>query len=111
MTLLSLADYLYVAQYVPVKVHALIMGLVLFLVTFLFAEWVWWKNPRVSWGRVGVVVGVAYVWDALLTGLLWSFLLADATILFAQTWLTHLVGIAFHAVAFMAALYDRRRLS
>lgn len=111
MTFISIVDYLYLAQYVPVKVHALIMGIVLFLITFLFAEWIWWKNPRVSWGRVGMVVGVTYAWDVLFTGLLWSALLADATILFAQTWLSHLIGILFYTAAFMAALYDRRRLS
>jgi hypothetical protein len=51
------------------------------------------------------------LWDVLFTGFLWSVLLVDANILFAQTWLSHLVGIAFHAAAFGAALFDRRRLS
>jgi hypothetical protein len=111
LTTISLVDLLYVAQFVPVKVHALVMGIVLFLVTFLFAEWILFPTPYISPRRFTVLVVVTYLWDAFLAALLWSFLLADSRILYVQSLWAHLLALAIFAAAFGAAWWDRKRLS
>jgi hypothetical protein len=111
MTLISVMDLLYVAQYVPVKVHALVMGIVLLLVTFLFAEWILYPTPHISPRRFAAVVVVTYLWDAFFGALLWSFLLSDARILYVQSLLAHLLAFALFTLMFAAAWWDRKRLS
>lgn len=111
MTAIAVVDFLYVAQFVPVKVHALVMGIVLVLVTFLFAEWILSPTPHISPRRFVTVVLVAYVWDAFFGALLWSFLLADSSILYAQSFTAHVVSLLIFGVAFGAAWWDRKRLS
>lgn len=107
-TALSIWGVLFIFGNVPMKVYTLIFGIIFFLNTFLFAEWMF-RVPVLTPRKAALVVFVTYVWDVLLNILIWSFL-ADINLFAAQSLPAHLAYFTVHAAAMAAAFYDRRRL-
>ncbi|MEN9558106.1 MAG: hypothetical protein RL141_475 [Candidatus Parcubacteria bacterium] len=108
MAVISLADVLFIAAYVPVKVHTLVMLPVVFAITFLFGEWIF-NHARFEARTVALIIVTTYLWDAFLGALIFASLIGDMSVLAQQQLTPHLLAFALHAAALGAALYDRRR--
>lgn len=108
LAMLSLLVIQFIAGNIPIKVHALSMGIILVLVTFLFGEWIF-AAERIPPRGVGVAVVLTYAWEVLLNILIWSFIL-EQNLFFTQSITHHLIYFTLHAMAMTAALYDVRRL-
>lgn len=107
-TAITLWGVLFVFGNVPMRVYTLIFGIIFFLNTFLFAEWIF-RIPILTPRRAAMAVIITYCWDVLLNILIWSFL-TDLNLFAAQSVAAHLAYFAVHATAMAAAYYERKRL-
>lgn len=109
MSTLSILDLVYVAQYIPTRMHALVSTIVFFLATFLFGEAIFVParaNVRKAFGWIVLL----YLWESLLGALLWTGFLGDVDVLLNQQFTTHLIMFPIYAAAMFAAWYDVKRL-
>ena len=108
-TAISLFGVVLLWGHVPLRLYSLVMYLVLFLNTFLFAEWLFSGLPRLT-PRIFVgAMLLSFAWNLLLSLLVWSYFM-DTNLFFEQSFGIQAVNFLIHAVAMGAAFYERLRL-
>lgn len=111
LTGVTIADVVLIASYLPVKVHALGMTIVVFLVTFLFGEWLFLDPRGIDARRFSIVAGVTFLWEAFLSLLALGALMGDMRVFLNIDLRGQLIVLILHVLALGAALFDRRRLT
>ncbi len=108
-TAMSLFGIVLLWDHVPLRLYSLVMYLVLFLNTFLFAEWLLSGLPRLTPRILTGAILLSFAWYLLLSLLVWSFF-TDSNLFFEQTFSVQAVNFLIHAVAMGAAFYERTRM-
>jgi hypothetical protein len=109
LSVFAILDMAFMAQYVPVKVHALVGTMIFFLVTFLVGEAIFMPT-RLLAHKVFGWVAILYVWESFLGAMLWMGFLGDASVLFNQRLQDHAIMFVIYGAAMFAAWYDVKRL-
>jgi hypothetical protein len=105
--LFSLAAMVFFALNVPNYMYQGVSMIVFFGLAFLFAEWIFRKSKLRL--RQAVLVSLAmYVWDVLVSILVWSWML-DENLFLQQLFTSHLIFLSLHLVASIAAWYADKR--
>jgi hypothetical protein len=105
--LFSVAALIFFFQYIPYILYE-IMSLAVFIgLSFLFAEWVYRKS-KLCLRQVILVALAMYLWDILVSILVWSWLMDD-NLFFKQQFLNHFIFLSLHLITCVAAWYAGKR--
>ena len=108
-TTMSLFGIVLLWDHVPARMYSLVMYLVLFLNTFLFAEWLLMGLPRLTPRILTGAIFLSFAWHLLLSLLVWSFF-TGSNLFFEQSFGAQATNFLIHAIAMGAAFYERTRL-
>jgi hypothetical protein len=103
-----LASILFLVTSVPPMILALGHDAILFLLAFLFSEWLF-ARARVNVRKLAVVIVATFIWD---TVLLYAFSLwVLGPFRYPVPWAQNLLFFVIHASAMSLAYYARRRFA